>query len=902
MSKFVIEPFFPDKRLNAQGWLTDFITSRLQRVGEQRSDLANLIYDQEITQETVKNFNIDDALKKEIEAVRARSEKDKAFYLNPLYYDAVERNTFISAQALETERKMRSYYKYMSNIKHNELSSFVPYARVLFAYKKPNEKNFKETPVPFIRDLSQEVTSILANPFSRGQGAGIRSISADRSFPGLGLTLNVEVNITYFFSSLSLATQIIDKIPEEEKFCYSKLFCFLNPKTQKVILEYGYGVNPKDENITYKDKDDIGQAEKKRLRLVYKSHSLNISDEGTVEVSVSYLSESEAQFFQKNNVSIPSLDFLQKENYLPPSVKSVYQEYNSLSKEYITIQNKIRDLQEQQKDLQSIGNQSSSKKDQLKDIEKQKNTLRDRAKTISQNLQSLKIQTAPFLKEIFIREIIRRRQMFSLAYSSEPSPDGKQFTINTYLALQTEGKDGKQELKILGNPVVTTRNLDSFKDIPNQGVLGTNTLGLTQQNLYEILLKNLFDGIDRPKPSSSSSTVKVTGNMLFFPLKALISIIYDFLPSDAKDGDIQYNIPYVCFGNVISRSFNREYSINIGDVLVEVEVFRAWLHKSFVQKERVDYSFSDILKDIVEELVPEALSRNNTGFYTKNNLGSIRHLTYYTRPDTEKKKDLLNKIYKQAPDFSTILELFSPEREKDAVPMLYYTQMLNPLNEFTSPYHRKYISRNIKNLTSFNLEEDAKYGIPHVSIGAAKGLVKKVSFSAMEQPYLATSLFQQSILDGDTTLPRYPYTVTVTMFGNNLFNQAGFLAVPPFGFGDQGADVNIGITGYYLVTKVSDKVSVDGSYETTINGVFHVNPLSNKQKNLKATVKDDASTPPAPKEFIEYKVEDYIKELLELDPTTLKSLGITASKNVSPKKSSTEASAQKKEKARTDQP
>ena len=47
MSNFKIEPFFPNTNLNSnpQGWITDFITSRLHRVGNDRSDLANLIYD-----------------------------------------------------------------------------------------------------------------------------------------------------------------------------------------------------------------------------------------------------------------------------------------------------------------------------------------------------------------------------------------------------------------------------------------------------------------------------------------------------------------------------------------------------------------------------------------------------------------------------------------------------------------------------------------------------------------------------------------------------------------------------------------------------------------------------------------------------------------------------------------
>ena len=165
-------------------------------------------------------------------------------------------------------------------------------------------------------------------------------------------------------------------------------------------------------------------------------------------------------------------------------------------------------------------------------------------------------------------------------------------------------------------------------------------------------------------------------------------------------------------------------------------------------------------------------------------------------------------------------QFFAPATDKDAEPMIYYTQMLSPLNDYTSPYHKKYIAKQVAGKGTFDLKQDAALGIPHVYIGAATGLIKKINFNAIEQPFLATSLVMNAMVDGNTTLPRYAYNASVEMFGNNLFNQAGFLAVPPFGI-EGNADVALGLTGYYVITKVSDSLSKDGGYSTKI-GRAHV--------------------------------------------------------------------------------
>jgi len=885
MSSFKIQPFFPDKNLNPQGWITDFITSRLHRVDTDRSDLANLIYDDILVEETIKNFPVlSGSLKKEIEVARIRSKKDKSIYLNPRYYDAVEKNTSISSKVIEDEKKMRDYYRYMINISPNELASFVPYVNLKYGYKEENEKDFTEVEVPFVQNLKDEVASILADKFSRGQGAGIKSVSANRSFPGLGLTLNVDVTISYFFSSISLLTKTIsnDFIKSDKKFSYSKLFSFLRNKKERIILEYGYGINKNDSKITYSKKEDIRNLERKRFILTYKGHKINIQEDGTILVDVTYLSLSEAQLFQKNDVSVPSIDFLNKANYLSEPEKSILKKYNQLNKNYLDTQEKIQNFDEQVLELQKVGNNKSTNKN-IKQIQKIKEALKKELERTSKEITYLKTQALPLFKEIILKEITKRKQMFQIHFSSTPKNEATKFLIETVLSLQVE--EGKTtELK----KFVTEESLDKYRDLYKKDALANNEVSLTPENLYKSLLINLFDGVER------STAGKPFGHMLFFPLKALVSIIYDLL----DEGTSPLSTPYICFGNLTARSFGREYMVNTGDVLIESTTFSKWLYRHFDQRVRTEYSLSSIMKDIMEELVPEVLYRSNTGFYTKNSIGPIRHLLYYTiNPD----KKLLEEVYKGRVDFSKLRSIFAPEYKKEAEPMIYYTQMLNPLNDYTSPFHRKYIARRVMGNDKFDLSKDSEYGIPHVAIGAAKGIIKKTSFNAIEQPALATSLVVQSMADGNTRLPRYAYNVEVEMFGNNLFSQAGFLAVPPFGI-ENSVDVALGITGYYIITKVSDNVSIDGVYTTKVSAIFHDNPLQNKRKGAIATTKQNNSNKEGLVEYIDFTVKDYIKELLELDPSTLKSLGITAQNNVKTDKPNEQQKNEKKKKPKRDKP
>lgn len=119
---------------------------------------------------------------------------------------------------------------------------------------------------------------------------------------------------------------------------------------------------------------------------------------------------------------------------------------------------------------------------------------------------------------------------------------------------------------------------------------------------------------------------------------------------------------------------------------------------------------------------------------------------------------------------------------------------------------------------------DEKRGVYHLYLGADVGLVKEVSFSKVDAPYLREARIQQDSLNPLAQLAA-TYNVNLKMVGNTIFWPGQYIFVNPVGFGTgQPWDIDsisnqLGLGGYHLITEVKSFVE-DGQYETTIKGLF----------------------------------------------------------------------------------
>jgi len=121
-------------------------------------------------------------------------------------------------------------------------------------------------------------------------------------------------------------------------------------------------------------------------------------------------------------------------------------------------------------------------------------------------------------------------------------------------------------------------------------------------------------------------------------------------------------------------------------------------------------------------------------------------------------------------------------------------------------------------------DRDFKKGIYHLYLGADVGLVKEVTFSKVDAPYLREARIQQDSLNPLAQLAA-TYNVSLKMVGNTIFWPGQYIFVNPVGYGtgkpwDRSSISNqLGLGGYHLVTEVKSFVE-DGKYETTVKGLF----------------------------------------------------------------------------------
>ena len=123
-------------------------------------------------------------------------------------------------------------------------------------------------------------------------------------------------------------------------------------------------------------------------------------------------------------------------------------------------------------------------------------------------------------------------------------------------------------------------------------------------------------------------------------------------------------------------------------------------------------------------------------------------------------------------------------------------------------------------------EEDIARGIYHITVGADKGILKNVSFRRDE---IAGRREGRIVNAGGLNLSalREKYDVTITTFGAPFFFPGMYFYLNPnmVGMGRPSADFSaaniLGLGGYYFINKVSNSISEDMRFETTLEASWN---------------------------------------------------------------------------------
>ncbi len=313
------------------------------------------------------------------------------------------------------------------------------------------------------------------------------------------------------------------------------------------------------------------------------------------------------------------------------------------------------------------------------------------------------------------------------------------------------------------------------------------------------------------------------GNISFFPLKALLAAVINFTLDTAED---QNNFPIICLGSVLTESMNKQYFTNIGDLLVDVDFFKEWLYKCFINREKLDPTIDDFMNEIFEKLVPSILSAA-VGHYTKGNHGYITKKVYELSEDAYKDEQLLKDLASEDPQKrdealkKLMKDALSPtKKEQVKRPLiLYYQQSFGRPDDVKQS--KALFLKNYGRMR-FDKKEDYNLGIYHVLMGQNSGIVKNINFSYMADPNLNT-LYAMKNPNHLSSYMKYSYEANIDFVGNGLyFDKVNFFAIPNNQFNvsntgisySTGKDV-FGLSGYYQVSKTTDKISL-GEYTTTV--------------------------------------------------------------------------------------
>jgi len=869
--------FFPISPggLNRQQFLNEVLCPQIQRGTNEatRGNLARIIYDDSFELSSVKG--LDKKIYDNIIRGRANT-RNKLFSIHPSYHQSFEESYGTNKEPnANLQAQHNEYIKFMSNITVNQLAALAPYAKLIYRYRDKKNDPWKEMVVPFKSFTSEDEfkpNSMLRSKFSRGDGAGIVSAAVKRRFPGIGNLLNVNIDISYFFQNINILTRK-NRFGDKD-FSFIKVMAFLSPKHEELVLEYGYGISRFTDPsiIPPKMQTQILLKEKKRWILRYKGHDFGFEQDGSIKLGVSYTTQQDAALLDKKSdiampkdkIEIASLDVAE-------STKSLLNTHRGLLSTQHKTEETLRNLKTEaarRKYAAKVKGAGQNKKELMK-IRRRKKELTDNLRKTNKTLNALRIKLSPLVKHKFIETIRANKDLFKISFSStaqSPTKDGiRKFSLKAELFLE-EAKAGTLISSKIAD-LASSFNTDQFE---NNVVLEEAIEGKDEEEKLTIVDNTAGTIFNVPKGTTRKGGKY--GDILFFPLRALIAAVYSDL-----DEEYKALVPFVGLSNVDTKALGHRYSLNLGDVLVSVDLFQKWYYQNYTSKNRITYAFGDFLSDIMTKLVPQILEGSSNPMFGANKIGTIKPLVYLTKM-TGNKKDvaLFRKVYttNNKSYFDSLSSKLKTNNDlrtsKDIKSVVLYTNLKNPSN----PVGSIFLKRKFKNMKPpfFAEKEDIKYNAPHIKIGADRGLLKTINFSSQNFPGLRTALWAQSLVDSAEVLLKYKYSAAISTVGNNVFFRGGFFTVAanPLGIGNDAFDP--GIVGYYVIQNVSDSIS-PGSYETSFNGTWMYNPASQKgSSGTDVTQQEvDYEIPPT---TLRLSALSYLEDLFRLDSRTLAMNGL----------------------------
>ena len=763
---------------------------------------------------------------------------------------------------------------------------------------KPGHKNqnpWQRKDIIFKEFVDEEF--ILNNQFARIGSAGIKQMTVKRNFPSWGLSNSFFFDVEFYFSSMKAFAEghPIDLLRGWSKKDYLKLIIPKGQRTkcdgfktvevleEQLYVEYGWKFkkDTPDELVPFDVRQVFEEEERKVFNIRWTKHDFKFGENGEINLNVSYQGAPEFTAYaesEKNDVlEIVDLTKIGKISVEKKTIKATMDELKDLKEEAKKVENFFSDCSGVEKRRrESLSADVRKEEDEL--IEEIKKEGRSKILFLNKRINRIKKATALTLQQIILEIIAHENQLFKVSFSQHRSPGNidPSFVLNTAVSTVTSRKSMKakalSDIKKLGSSGASKQALSEYlrksgvtisKDsefkldevvdeisaiIKEEKIEGKYILRLLnggdikaggvdykkelEKRLHAMLcaLTNCGHGAGT-KTGGLGQVDRTFGNFMFFPLKALISAMFELLGEEKRNA-----MPTVAFGNMIIRAIDKEMWVNIGDVLIEVSVYKEWFFKHVESVGRSKWTFGNFMDSVVYDLMPNALRSPNTNFgnivkepykigFKTNQLRAVSAaLSAEPSSNSEASRDAL---------VSLSMEIKKKDDETDTS-LFYYRQKSSPSvndTEAAGPLMTDMGQR------TFNRWKDHSDGMYHLVVGEDRGILTQIDFSYMDNSALRTALWLDTLVDSAAKFLKQPYESTPTMIGNNLFDKGRFFVISHNPLGISDVD-DPGIRGYYRIDSVTDVISV-GKYTTSVHGVnmghnFDEKKNTNPEQGLKA--------------------------------------------------------------------
>ena len=656
----------------------------------------------------------------------------------------------------------------------------------------------------------------ILGPNALSAGVGLKSLDYELmgGNPEHGKRSAQKVNIVFWLESLKALTDntsgpaFVDLIsdpstklratdPETGKVILTNE---LNPAYRTLHMLYGWGTPNEQAGVMRSEIRKALKSTETLLKLELVSAEIDLKQDGTATLTVSYTAAQEAQRrLQRKDVLRLDKNYMRLVQQAETAYRENKERSNSIRKGL------VRDLNENKSNMsEEEYKESLSKIDQ--DSKADEEALRD----MQTDIKNMKINAREEMYRSFLEKLEESGKLFYIdipvrEFEANQYERGDRRKDHDYNSMTDEEKRAYDLSR------ATSHRASSLNVRPVTSRSSTASLDNATEAMNNALerergaVSNQGSSADAKQPEPQSKYVgksearrrvdKETRRIYFMRFGDILNTAVSNLeePGEAT----------VATGPIIwndARTGNK-MNIDLVDIPVSLDYFQVWWIDNVVTKQREEWKLEGFVQSAVGNLIVNVLGSDcfyGTGGVTgKTSIAMIDNVKGTGNKPPIKKGERIG--IKDIPIKS------GGDHPRDSTFSYIYI--------FSHTFNMNFLEGDRK--------KDSEKGIYHFSVGNSKGLVKEISFKKVGNKTVDSARIMRNLADNpndELGLSRLhsQYNADVTLVGNSIFKPGQFIYINPSikelgSISDKNSIARqIGIGGYFLVTKVSGQVGPEG--------------------------------------------------------------------------------------------